>query len=102
MKRGKSADFLDGRDFSAEIVGDEGFRGCPNYVVHFRRLPHHEEGIPPLRSILASLRMSWTSPSNVCPTPLRKGRMSCSYELQARLSFQKISGGSAAKQFSRT
>ncbi|TGQ73008.1 MULTISPECIES: hypothetical protein [unclassified Mesorhizobium] len=47
MKRRKNADFLEGRDLTAELVGDEGFRRCPNYVVHFRRLPHHEVGIPP-------------------------------------------------------
>ncbi|WP_189426914.1 hypothetical protein, partial [Mesorhizobium sp. M1C.F.Ca.ET.144.01.1.1] len=40
-------DFLEGGDLTAELVGDEGFRRCPNYVVHFRRLPHHEVGIPP-------------------------------------------------------
>lgn len=47
MRRGKKADFLEGRGFTAEVFGDEGFRRCPNYVVHFRRLPHHEVGIPP-------------------------------------------------------
>ncbi|KRB31506.1 hypothetical protein [Mesorhizobium sp. Root172] len=47
MKRSKNADFLEGRDLAAELVGDEGFRRCPNYVVRFRRLPHQEVGIPP-------------------------------------------------------
>ncbi|TPJ54719.1 hypothetical protein [Mesorhizobium sp. B2-6-4] len=47
MRRRKNPNFPEGRDLTPELVGDEGLRRCPNYVVHFRRLPHHDVGIPP-------------------------------------------------------
>ncbi|MFB9984928.1 hypothetical protein ACFSOZ_24355 [Mesorhizobium newzealandense] len=61
MRRSKNTDFLDGRDFAAEVLGDEGFRRCPNYVVQFRRLPHQEAGIPPFWELhVHSSRNSYT------------------------------------------